>query len=427
MDLYEFITKSETTKLKVIEEVKNLKERDIVKDIYTEIDLFKTKKNKRVFLFYGLRGIGKSTALQHYILKNKDVMYLDGSEIAYYNLDLLEIIDEYKKINNSNILIIDELNEIKDWGQALKIIHDRENLKVIATGSSAIKISKELDKIARRSIIKKLQALSFKEFLRLKYSINTNFEKDIKEILFSKTKDAYTKVKNINIEILKKDPNIEKHFREYLFYGFPLAINTDNKITNISKNIIYKIIVDDFKNISGFNLDSIDKAKKIIRSLAESIPGFTSLDKLSNNFKVSVTTVSNIIKAFSISELIIETFVNKKAISKYRKEPKILFSSSAIRYGLVENNFNNTYLGNIREDAFVAHMIYKDFEVNYIEENKKSADYLITNGDKSVIVEIGGKNKKTKQLDKSFIITESNKIDIIDNIVYLPLYLICLI
>jgi len=427
MNEYDFYIRTEQRKKEIIDNLEEYKERDLVKDIYEEIELFRNNHNKRIFLFYGLRGIGKSTALYQFMKKEKNVMFIDGFDIDYNNMDLVKVVDEYKKNTNFDILVIDELNEIKDWGSALKIIHDLYNIKIITTGSSAIKISKDIDVIVRRTIIKKVKPLTFAEFLRLNYSINIDIKKEIKELLFLQAKDIYIKSKEINSRVLNTDPKILMHFREYIKFGFPLAIDKTNKIEDVSENIVYKIIIDDFKEISGFNIESVDKAKKIIKYLASIKPGSISYNKISSFVKTSVTSVSNILNAFFVSGLLIDIFPNKG--TGLRKEPKIIFSSSAIRYGLMKTVLaeTNVDVGFLREDVFVSTLLYNDITINYLKSEKKAPDYEIVYTNLKNTVEVGGPSKTTSQLEKGILVLEDDKIDIKGEVVTIPLYLISLI
>ena len=57
---------------------------------------------------------------------------------------------------------------------------------------------------------------------------------------------------------------------------------------------------------------------------------------------------------------------------KYGPEPKILFSSTAIRYGLLKEIYKQTNIDALREDAFVTYMVYNNIDINYIKEYKKN-------------------------------------------------------
>ncbi|MFA5382829.1 MAG: AAA family ATPase [Candidatus Micrarchaeia archaeon] len=407
MDEFEFINIMEKKKKEHADFVKDLKKRDVFYDIKKHI----TQKN--LFIFYGLRGIGKSTTL-YQILNNSEAMFIDGTTLNYYKLGLVEVINEYIKHNKSNILLIDEITELKDWSKALKVLYDNYNLSIIATGSSAIGISIKNKEIIRRAIIKEIPPLTFREYLRLKY--DKNFNISTKEIFLSEPKDGYIKAQTIFL----KFPDLSKEFNEYLKFGFPLSF--ERPIEYTSETILSKIIVDDFPGISGFNIEVSNIAKGIVNILALSSPDVISLSTFSNSLDCSKTTVSNILNAFVLSSLLIPILSDKQSSVKIRKEPKYLFSSPAIRYGLALKLVEKPDIGLLREDFFVSSFKYTDFKIEYLSGLKKHPDYLIKYKEKRIMVEIGGPSKTTKQLKKGILLIDNYKIDYKDEILILPLY-----
>jgi len=418
MNEYEFVKFMEEKKEELIEEKMRFQKREIVGKILDEAANFKSRKSDSMFIFYGLRGIGKTTSLLQALGEIKG-MYVDGDALSYHNLDLLNVIDEYKSYNQSRILLIDELASIKKWGKALKIIHDMYGMKIIATGSSAIKIDAEKKEIIRRARFFELSPLSFKEYLKMKHSISLQAEpKEIEDVLFSNPSDGYVKAKEILLRI--KNDDINRHFREYLMDGFPLCF--EMKIEEAAEYILDKIIADDFPLVAGFNLEISEKAKKIASAIALSKPGATSLSTFSEIAECSKTTASNILSAFEASSLIIPVMANKTGASKLRKEVKELFSSPALRYGLKKKMGGDSDFGGIREDFFVSSLYYGGIQVEYIPESKKSPDYAIIKNGKMQTVEIGGKGKGAEQVKKGIVFGEGKEIDFANNVLYLPLF-----
>ncbi len=403
MDKFSFIKLMEEKKENRIETVKKYKYRDIYYEILDAL------KNKKMFIFYGLRGIGKSIAISQ-VMKKED-MFIDGTILSYYNLDLVEIVEEYNKLRKGN-LFIDEVNEIKDWDKALKIIYDNYDFRVVATGSSAIEINLKNNYLLRRAKFKAVSPLTFREFLRLKYNREINISS--KEIFLSDPEDAYIKAKAILMNI----PNLSFEFREFLKKGFPLAF--ERPIEEVSEDLISKIILDDFLKIGGFNLEVSSFARKIINIIALSKPDRISLSKFTDVAGCSKMTALNILNAFSVSSLIIPVLSNKKSVAKIRKEPKYLFSSPSIRYGLIKNISLEENIGALREDAFVSAFKYGGFNVNYFQG--KNPDYEISYKGKSNVVEIGGPSKDKSF--KGFILVDDYKLDFKNGKVVMPLFLI---
>ena len=426
MDEFECISFFENHKKELVKSVENYNKRLIVNDIEKEIVDFENGSN-RIFIYYGLRGIGKSTALYQIISKYPNCLFIDGSTIRELKVDFLKLITEYKKLKNYNVLLIDEINDIPNWGNYLKTFQDILGLKVIATGSSAIKISAQKKEILRRARFKEMQPLSFKEYLNIKYNINININKEIIETIFSEPKDAYQKAKLLILKIKEDDPNIWIHFREFIFNGFPQSFKNLN-IDECADQIIDKIILNDFPEISGFNLTSIKKAKMIITAFSLYKPGDFSYDTIASNYSLSKNTVVEIINSFVVSSLLIETFTSSSFANKFRKKSKFIFSSSAIRYGLMKKHPGvDQNIGFLREDSFVSAMYYNGIDVTYLKDGRKQPDYLIIKDGKRSIIEIGGPSKNTKQLQKGFLLKDSDVVDVIGDICILPLYLVNLI
>ncbi|MFH0905969.1 MAG: AAA family ATPase [archaeon] len=426
MDEQEYIEYVETEKEKLISKVSSYRNRFIVDTLIDkEINSFQKNRDNLIILYTGLRGIGKSVALYKVLSKYPKSLFIDGSRLRISNLKLVDVIDKYKQINNNKILLIDELNEIPNWGLTLKTIYDLYGLKVIATGSSALKMSLEKNAILRRCKTISIQPLGFREFLKLKYNLDINIKDKLIEILFLNPKNISEKLLKLSMEINQIDNQIYLHFREYVNSGFPFILNNQSlSVEELSDNLIQKIVVDDFKSTTDFSLETITKAKDLIRILANYAPGEVSYEKLSKDLNISLSTVSKILNAFYSSELLIRILNNKSGLYKLRKVPKIYFSSHVIRSGFLDNK----NIGAIREDIFVSHMIYNDIKVNYISTKKKSPDFEITFENKKAIVEIGGYGKKTDQLEKGFLIIDDSNYQILDkDVIVLPLFLVCLI
>jgi len=423
MNIYEFVRFMEEKKTEKIEEARQWKERDIVGNIENEIRAFREKKDRFIFIFYGLRGIGKSTALAHALTKN-DGMLIDGSALTYHGLDLLKVVKEYATHTTSKILYIDELSVIPRWGEALKIIYDLYGLKVIATGSSAIKIAKERSSILRRARFVEMPPLSFSEYLWLKEGIKTEIKgKDIYEVLFSKPSDAYVKAKTLMLSI---PDSYQRYFREFLFHGFPLAFTMP--IEETADYILGKIISDDFPEISGFNLESIKKAEKAAYSLALSKPGILSVSSLAKTIECSKTTATNITNSFAAASLTIQLYPFQHSTAILRKEPKILFTSPAIRNGLTKKIIEEGDIGALREDAFVSAMHHNGISIFYLPEEKKTPDYLILSGGKKNVIEIGGPSKSPSQIKTGgILLKDSLDLDYRNGVAEIPLLLAALL
>ncbi len=419
MDAYTFVKMMEERKQELMESTKSMKERDIVQKIENEVNLFKKKHNNRTYIYYGLRGIGKTTAMIQ-ALSRIDAGYIDGSIMNYYNVDLLDVIREYTKTAKKDVLFVDEITEVPRWGSALKSAYDSKRVKVIATGSSAIKIATERNKIVRRAILEEVPPLTFGEFMRI--FKDRDVQRIKSDFLISKPADAYVKARAEYVSV----PDLTKELREYMQFGFPLYHEMGD-ITRVSDQILSTIITKDMPSIEGFNLNLIDTMERMVYSLVVSPPGVTSVSKLAEIGDCSKTTASSIMKSLEIASLFIGIPPNRKGTTRFRKEKKYLFSSPALRYGFLKMLASEgRNVGALREDLFVSTLHYLGYGVTYPVGMKKSPDYVVEKDKKKQVVEVGGPGKTGKQIDRGIVVVDSDRIDYANGKVWIPLYLVAL-
>ncbi len=149
----------------------------------------------------GARGVGKTTLLLQYLKDNSlplnKKLYISAEFLEYSSLRLFEFAEEFEK-KGGNLLVIDEIHKYPNFEQELKLIYDTLNVQIIFTGSSAIKLEHSKGDLSRRSVIYKMNNLSFREFIELKTGKNFNSFK-IEEILNNHIQiaiDIITKIKS---------------------------------------------------------------------------------------------------------------------------------------------------------------------------------------------------------------------------------------
>ncbi len=129
---------------------------------------------KQVIVIYGARQVGKTTLV-------KEIIKTYRGRAEYFNCDYFDVQQTFSYKNagnlppefkNTNLLILDEAQRIKNIGIVLKILTDEnKNLKIIATGSSSFELSNEINEpLTGRKKVYTLFPLSFEEYTR-----NLNF------------------------------------------------------------------------------------------------------------------------------------------------------------------------------------------------------------------------------------------------------------
>lgn len=238
---------------------------------------------KQITILTGLRRVGKTTLMKQiiqYLITEKKVdqkliFYVSLDDYLLANSNILEIIEEYRKINKITFsekvyLFLDEVAHQKDFELQLKNIYDQQAAKVyISSSSASILKSKKAFLTGRNSVIEILP-LDFEEYLQFK---NVAVKKADKQLLaghfedFMRTGGMPEYVLTGNSEYLKElvDDIIQKDIAA--FYGvkdvqilkdfFLLLMERAGKIVSINK--IAKIL-----DISP------DSAKRYLQMFADS-------------------------------------------------------------------------------------------------------------------------------------------------------------
>ncbi len=168
------------------------------------LNLFNRRK---ILIIFGARRTGKTTLLNNF-LKTSNLKYkLDTGDslrlqMLFSDCDIKKIL-EY--VSDYELIALDEAQEIPDIGQALKIISDYSNVKVIATGSSSFRLSQKTgEPLTGRKVTVTLYPISQKE-LRSHYNKYELREKLNEFLIFGSYPEVVTaKTKQEKIDILKE-------------------------------------------------------------------------------------------------------------------------------------------------------------------------------------------------------------------------------
>ncbi len=226
---------------------------------------------------------------------------------------------------NKIYLLIDEVQYAKDPSHFLKLLYDtyEENLKIVATGSSAFYIDRKFkDSLAGRKRIFRLNTLNFREFL-----VFQNREDLCSELDISRERPHYQS---------PYSGHLRDSFGHYLrFGGYPaVALESDERekrlILDELKNAYVRRDVMESKITNAFHFYTLMKI------LAEQTGNLMNKNDLSNELKLDAKTVDSYIqileKCFHIS-LLRPFFMNIR--KELTKMPKVFFNDLGLRNALV--------------------------------------------------------------------------------------------
>ncbi len=340
----------------------------------------------------GARGVGKTTFLLQYLKENE----LPISKKLYFSADSIEIESLFEVAYDFNkeggkLLIIDEIHKYKNFEKELKNIYDMLNLKVIFSGSSALKLDHSKADLSRRAMMYDMKGLSFKEFIEMKTdTVLPLFTKE--EILENHIEIAY--------ELLQKTTPYE-HWREYLSMGYyPFYFESKESYPLRLKETINTVIEVDIPSIFPIDYDKIINLKKLVRLVCQLHPFKINIKNLSQKIGTKdYQTLYRYLEYLKRGKILNLIRAKSRGDNIFTKPQKLYLANTNLHFAYCQN----VEIGTIREVFFMS-MMDDSLEV------ANQGDFLI---DEKYIVEIGGKNKSFKQIKdikNSFVVADDIEI-----------------
>ncbi len=362
--------------------------------LYNQLDW-----NARLNIIVGMRGVGKTTMmLQHareHLPFDNSVIYISIDDIYFTTNSLIDFAEEFNK-RGGKYLLIDEVQKYEGWSREVKMIYDNfPEIQIIVSGSSAIEILKGEGDLSRRAIINRLQGLSFREFIELKYQQPFPVW-TLSEILKNPVEKAFliaNKIKPIKL------------FEEYIQAGYyPFAVEDERSFQQRMMQIINTIIESDIPAVNSIDYNAVLKMKKLLGIIAESVPFKPNITKLANQLSLSRETFLKYLQLLAKADIISLMYSSAKGVSALNKPEKIYLNNPNIAYLLADSNANT---GNIRETFFMNQLQH----IHNVEYPAKG-DFLV---DETYTFEVGGKNKTTQQIagiENAYVVADNIEIPV---------------
>jgi uncharacterized protein len=334
----------------------------------------------------GARGVGKTTLL----LQRLKIEQSSGLKAVYLTLDDVHfgsysLIDTVVALQNVGyqVFFLDEIHKYPNWGQHLKNLYDlHPDSRIVFSGSSIIELGKQSVDLSRRAIMYELAGLSYREFLI--------FRGVIEELPVFSMEDIFTNHREIATEICKKIKPLE-HFQEYLKIGHYPFFLENPALTSIRLRQLVRLVleVDLTSSEENTKVTQVHRIAQLLQIIAESVPFKPNLLNLSRSLHIDRETVSRYLRHLHNARLISLLYSESQGIASLQKPEKIFLQNTALSYAIIPNS-GQPDLGNLRETFFHA-QVAAAYQINYTEVG----DFIIN---QKYTVEVGGKNKKIKQI-----------------------------
>ena len=347
--------------------------------------------NNRLIGIIGARGVGKTTYILQY-LESLDIpihkkLYISADTPEVLEYSLLEIAKAFYALGGE-VLAIDEIHKYKNFEQDLKQIHDMLNLKVIFSGSSAIKLEHAKADLSRRAVLYRINGLSYREFLEIKLGITLNHY-SLEDILTNHVDIAYE---------IKKVLKPLEHWKEYIRYGFyPFYFQEKSTYAIKLHETVNTVIETDIPSIFTIKYESVINLKKLVKLICESEPFKINIKELSAKIGTDRDTLYLYFHYLHRGKIFNVLRSEAKGDNIFLKPDKIYLNNPNLNYTYCEN----TKMGTLRETVFA----------NQVQESHrvvvpKKGDFLV---DERYTFEVGGKNKsfiQIKDMPNSYVVSD---------------------
>ena len=360
----------------------------------------------------GPRGTGKTTLLLQYIKeKIEDVdecIYASVDHIYFSRNLLVDFVNELYEDYGVRYFFLDEIHKYPNWNQELKNIYDSyPDIKVVFSGSSSIDLIKGAYDLSRRGVLFRIGGMSFREYLLFN---------EIADVSPIKYEQILTDRGGIEKE-LAGIKRLKGHFKDYLGEGYyPFHLEDGESYHQKIFRIVEKTIFEDISNFYKLKTENLSYFKRILSYLATIPPGELNRNSIAKNIGIDNKTILhylNILHETGLVELISE---NREGSNILKHTEKMYLDNPDLYSAIIDETGFELKIGTIREIFFIKMIKNSGKKIYY----SKTGDFEV----EKTIFEIGGKNKKRKQIKDSL----ENAFLVKDDILYgskyeIPLYL----
>ena len=324
-----------------------------------------------MIILVGQRRVGKSFMLklvQRWIadhIESANVLYISKELHEFSHItdadELYDFVVSNLPKGGKNYLLIDEVQDITDYENALRSLHAEDLCQIIATGSNAYVFSSELStRLAGRYVEIPVFSLTYSEFLQFH-----NLEDSDKSL------QDYLRVGGLP-GLCHYDISDESQIRDYLQAVYNTVMLRDVIARESIRNVPF------IEKLAHFIADTIGKLVSV-RNIANAMTA--------NGNKVSEVLTTSYIK-YLCSAFIIS------AVQRYDIHGKKLFEQN-FKYYFSDHGLRNLLCGfNIRgsiekvmENVIYQHLLAQGFHVTVGVLKNGEIDFVATKGDKTIYIQ----------------------------------------
>ena len=279
---------------------------EIQRDLKAVLDS-KIGKGK-VLLLIGPRQVGKTT-----LLKNILTSVSTEKKVQFWNCDESDVRQFLSEANsaklksfvgNSDFIVIDEAQRVKDIGLTIKLLHDSfPNVQLAVTGSSSLDLSNSIN-----------EPLTGRKFEYNLFPFSTN--------------------ELVNHTSMLEEMRLLKNRLVYGFY--PDVVNNPGEEKEILTNIVNSYLYKDVFEFQDIRKSSV--IEKLVQALALQVGSEVSFNELGNLLGIDTVTVQRYVDLLEKAYVIfhIRSF-SRNVRNELKKSIKIYFYDNGVRNSVISN------------------------------------------------------------------------------------------
>lgn len=331
--------------------------------------------NRGMMLFLvGQRRVGKSyllLLLKDWLEKEKadaNVIYIDKERIGNTGInsaeELYEMAAEKLPMGVENYLLIDEVQDIPTYENALRMLYSEERCQIVATGSNADIFSSQLGtRLSGRYIEIPIYSLTYLEFLEFHHLEDSDA-----------SMMKYLSIGGLpGLSLFDIDDN--RHIRDYLFGVFNTIMMKDVIERHRVRNIPF------MNNLCRFIADNIGKVISV-KNIANYLKSKEGKDAASD------VTTSSYINQLSAALLLTSVYryeIHGKQL--FEQNYKYYFSDHGLRNLLCDFNVRGS-IEKIMENVVWLHLVAHGFVVWVGQLRSGEIDFVASKGSKKIYVQV---------------------------------------
>lgn len=347
--------------------------------------------NARLLAILGSRGVGKTTLMLQHIRLYDDLsttLYVVADDF-YFTTHRLEDLARQFVLHGGKRLYIDEIHKYKGWSVEIKNIYDKiPDLQVVYSGSSILELEKGGADLSRRKLEYYLPGLSFREYVNIRYRWQLpNYT--LAEILSGKVVFPIDEVRPLQA------------FRDYLQQGYFPFFQEGNYAHRLN-GVLKQIVEDDIPKFADMDVASVQKLRKLLYVLAQSVPFKPNYAKLARDLDISRNTLPKYFLLLEKAGLISILREKARGIKVLEKIEKVYLQNPNQAYILSDSQPN---VGTLRETIFFAWT-----RIDHFVSASPVSDFEVD----GLTFEIGGHKKGNKQIadipdGKGFVVKDDTE------------------